>query len=115
VLIGAVSGLRSQLGAAGVAATTAPRQLPGGTAVLAHPAAKAVSAVQSAGEFTADKVPSTPDRRTPAGLAPRVLNGAAAAAALGAGQGGTGGGAGGRQAWRMDAGRDSVTRERYGS
>lgn len=81
-LIGAVSGLRSQLGVASVTATTAPGQLPGGTAALAHPAAKAVSAALAAGELAADKLPSTPDRRTPLGLGPRVVAGAAAAAAL---------------------------------
>jgi uncharacterized membrane protein len=82
VLIGAVSGLRSQLGVAGVAATTAPGQLPGGTSALAHPAAKGVSAALAVGELVTDKLPSTPDRRTPLGLGPRAVAGATAAAAL---------------------------------
>jgi uncharacterized membrane protein len=84
VLIGVVSGMRSQLGVAAVALTTssATRSRPG--SLLADRRAAAVSATAAAGELVGDKLPRTPSRLGAAGLVPRIALGAFAAAALAA-------------------------------
>jgi uncharacterized membrane protein len=81
-LVGAVSGARSQLGVAATALTTPAgcRRQP--AALLSGRTAKVVAAVAAVGELVGDKLPATPSRLTAAGLVPRALLGAFAAAAL---------------------------------
>lgn len=82
ILIGVVSGLRSQLGPAAVALTTDPAERRQPAALLAGPWAAAGTAAAAAGEMIGDKLPRTPSRLSPAGLLPRLAFGAFAAAAL---------------------------------
>lgn len=82
VLVGVVSGLRSQLGTAAVALTTDAGETSRPAALLASRRATAVAAVAAVGELLGDKLPQTPSRLGPAGLVPRLLFGALAAAAL---------------------------------
>lgn len=49
---------------------------------LGHPATKAIASASSAGESIGDQLPSAPSRLEPAGLAPRLVLGAAAGALL---------------------------------
>jgi uncharacterized membrane protein len=49
---------------------------------LAHPATKALASAMSAGESIGDQLPSAPSRLEPAGIAPRLVLGAAAGALL---------------------------------
>lgn len=83
-LIGAATGLRSSWGLAALA--WAPDATPPGVASrLARPWVGWVrwsTLAAAAGEFVADKSPSTPNRLSPAGLAPRLLFGALTGAAL---------------------------------
>ncbi|WP_157856235.1 DUF4126 family protein [Actinacidiphila yeochonensis] len=81
-LVGAATGLRSQLGLAVVSATTSPYQAADSVAVLARPRVRAVAAALAAAELVADKWSGVPDRRTALGLGARTVNGATAAAAL---------------------------------
>ncbi|KDQ71294.1 DUF4126 family protein [Streptomyces halstedii] len=83
VLIGAVSGLRSQWGMAAVAWSGRPvgaswpvRSWP------ARPWVRGAMLVSAAGEFVADKSPGVPSRLTPGGLVPRLVLGAVSGAAL---------------------------------
>ncbi|MFI5756975.1 hypothetical protein [Streptomyces sp. NPDC051569] len=82
VLVGVVSGLRSQWGTAAVALTTRPGETARPASLFAGAWAKGITAVAAAGELVADKLPSTPSRLSPPGFVPRLLLGALAAAAL---------------------------------
>ncbi|MFC4031223.1 DUF4126 family protein [Streptomyces polygonati] len=84
VLIGVVSGMRSQLGVAAIALTTDPatRTRPG--SLLADPRATAVSVTAAAGELVGDKLPRTPSRLGATGLFSRLTLGAFAGVALAA-------------------------------
>lgn len=82
-LIGAVSGLRSQWGTAAVSWTTRTTGAPSAAqALLAGPWVRGATLAAAAGEFVADKSPRIPSRLSPAGLGPRLVMGALAAAAL---------------------------------
>ena len=58
------------------------RRSEGLPAVLRHPAARPAAAVADAGELVADKLPTTPSRLEPPGLAGRVVSASLAAAVL---------------------------------
>ncbi len=76
VLLGAASGLRSQLGVATVVArsdSSLPR-------VLRRPWTRRLLVAAAVGELVADKLPGTPSRLAPAGIAGRLALGAVAAA-----------------------------------
>lgn len=89
VLVGVVSGLRSQLGTAAVALTTDAAETSRPAALLASRRATALASLGALGELVGDKLPQTPSRLAPAGLVPRTLFGGLAAAALaGRGPGG---------------------------
>jgi uncharacterized membrane protein len=81
ILVGAASGGRSQAGLA-AAYLTAPTP--------AGPATRIAVASAAIGELIADKLPSTPSRLAPAGIAPRVALGATSAALLARRRGGHG-------------------------
>ena len=66
VLLGSATGLRSQMGTAAVVLGTSPSALP---ATLRHRAVRIVASSAAAGELVADKLPNTPDRTAPVGLA----------------------------------------------
>jgi len=68
-LLGAASGLRSQMGMAGVV-LRGPRSAK--PAWLQGKAARRVVVALALGELVADKLPSTPNRTEPAGLAARI-------------------------------------------
>ena len=76
VLLGAASGLRSQLGVATVVARS-DRSLP---PILRQPWTKRLLVAAAAGELVADKLPATPSRLSPVGIAGRLALGALAAA-----------------------------------
>jgi uncharacterized membrane protein len=73
-LLGAASGLRSQLGVATVAARS--DQLP---PVFRQPWTRRLLVAAAAGELVVDKLPSTPSRLDPRGIAGRLALGALAA------------------------------------
>ena len=75
VLLGAASGLRSQLGVATVVARS-DSSLP---QILQRPLTRRLLMVAAAGELIADKLPATPSRLAPPGIASRLLLGALAA------------------------------------
>jgi uncharacterized membrane protein len=75
MLLGAVSGLRSQLGVAAVVARS-DSSLP---QILRRPLTRRLLMVAAAGELIADKLPATPSRLAPPGIASRLLLGALAA------------------------------------
>jgi uncharacterized membrane protein len=75
MLLGAASGLRSQLGVATVVARS-DSSLP---QVLRRPLTRRLLMVAAAGELIADKLPATPSRLAPLGIASRLLLGALAA------------------------------------
>jgi uncharacterized membrane protein len=75
VLLGAATGLRSQI----AVATLVVRGDAGLPAALRHPWAPRVAVAAAGGELIADKLPSTPSRLAPSGLVPRVVLGALAA------------------------------------
>jgi uncharacterized membrane protein len=75
VLLGAASGLRSQLGVATVVARS-DSSLP---QILRRPLTRRLLMVAAAGELIADKLPATPSRLAPPGIASRLLLGALAA------------------------------------
>ena len=75
VLLGAASGLRSQLGVATVVARS-DSSLP---QILRRPLTRRLLRVAAAGELIADKLLATPSRLAPPGIASRLLLGALAA------------------------------------
>ncbi|QIQ06487.1 hypothetical protein [Streptomyces liangshanensis] len=82
VLVGLVSGLRSQLGVAAVALTTEPGESARPASLFAGVWGKRGAAAGAVGELVADKLPWTPSRLTPAGVASRMAFGGFAAVAL---------------------------------
>jgi uncharacterized membrane protein len=76
--LGAATGLRSTAGLAALIV----RGNEGLPAVLHHPAARPAAAVAAAGELVTDKLPRTPSRLDPPGLAGRVIFAAVAAVVL---------------------------------
>jgi uncharacterized membrane protein len=75
LLLGAASGLRSQLGVATVVVHS-DSSLP---QILQLPWTKRLLVVAAAGELVGDKLPNTPSRLTPPGIAGRLVLGALAA------------------------------------
>ena len=75
VFLGAASGLRSQLGVATVVARSDP-SLP---SMFRRPWARRLLVAAATGELVADKLPATPSRLEPPGLAGRLVLGALAA------------------------------------
>ena len=75
VLLGAASGARSQLGVATVVARSDP-SLPG---IFRQPWTRRLLVAAAAGELVVDKLPTTPSRLKPAGIAGRLALGASAA------------------------------------
>jgi len=82
-LLGVAAGSRSTLGVAGPA-LTAPKKLPGSVhgPSAGQRARRAGVLLATAGELTADKLPSTPSRLQPPSLALRVSSGAGGAVVL---------------------------------
>jgi len=76
--LGAATGLRSTVALAALIL----RRNDGLPAVLRHPAARPAAALADAGELVADKLPATPSRLEPPGLAGRVVSASLAAAVL---------------------------------
>jgi uncharacterized membrane protein len=74
LLLGAASGSRSQLGVATVVARSDP-SLPG---IFRQPWTRRLLIAAAAGELVADKLPNTPSRLEPAGIAGRLVLGATA-------------------------------------
>jgi uncharacterized membrane protein len=75
VILGAASGLRSQLGVAAVVARSDP-SLP---SMFREPWIKRLLLAAAAGELVVDKLPGTPSRLAPQGIVPRLVLGALAA------------------------------------
>ena len=75
VLLGAASGSRGQLGVATVVARSDP-SLPG---IFRQPWTRRLLVAAAAGELVVDKLPTTPSRLEPAGIAGRFVLGASAA------------------------------------
>lgn len=75
LLLGAASGARGQLGVATVVARSDP-SLPG---LFRQPWTRRLLVAAAAGELVVDKLPSTPSRLEPAGIAGRLAMGALAA------------------------------------
>src|SRR4051794_34073116 len=75
MFLGAASGLRSQLGVAIVVARSEPCLPP----MLRQPWTRRLVVVAAAGELVVDKLPGTPSRLAPAGIAGRLALGALAA------------------------------------
>jgi len=75
VLLGAASGSRSQLGVATVVVRSDP-SLPG---IFRQPWTRRLLVAAAAGELVVDKLPRTPSRLEPAGIAGRLVLGASAA------------------------------------
>lgn len=79
--LGVASGARSSAGVTAVA--FASRREDGGAAgLLGRTTGKAAAGLLAAGELVADKLPVTPSRLEPQGMAPRVAFGAATAGAM---------------------------------
>jgi uncharacterized membrane protein len=74
-LLGSASGLRSQLGVAVIVAGADPSLSP----IFRHTWTKRLLIAAAAGELVADKLPNTPSRLEPAGIAGRLALGALAA------------------------------------
>jgi uncharacterized membrane protein len=74
-ILGAASGLRSQLGVAAVVARSDP-SLP---SMFREPLIRRLLLAAAAGELVVDKLPATPSRLTPQGIVPRRVLGALAA------------------------------------
>lgn len=68
-LLGAATGMRSQMGMSTFLLTSPAKALPG---LLAKPVAKKGWLVAAGAELVLDKLPNTPPRTKPAGLLPRV-------------------------------------------
>jgi uncharacterized membrane protein len=75
VILGAASGLRSQLGVAAVVARSDP-SLP---LMFREPWIRRLLLAAAAGELVVDKLPATPSRLAPQGIVPRLVLGALAA------------------------------------
>ena len=75
VILGAATGLRSQLGVASVVARSDP-SLP---SMFRHPWIRRLVLAAAAGELVVDKLPGTPSRLAPRGIVPRLALGALAA------------------------------------
>jgi uncharacterized membrane protein len=71
VLLGAASGLRGQIGLAAVAARSDPSLPP----IFRQPWTRRLLVAAAAGELVVDKLPSTPSRLEPPGLAGRIVMG----------------------------------------
>ena len=80
--LGAATGARSSAGIAALAFTSRPTDEGRIASVLGSRRGRLVAAVLAAGELITDKLPVTPGRTGPPGLAPRVAFGATAAAGL---------------------------------
>ena len=78
-LLGACSGLRSQLGVAAVIVGPESQRIP---SVLRTRAAKGLAGTFAAGELVGDKLPITPNRTDPPSLALRMAAGAGSAGLL---------------------------------
>jgi uncharacterized membrane protein len=76
--LGAATGLRSTVALAALVV----RRNDGLPAALGHPAAQAAATLACAGELVADKLPATPSRLSPRGLATRLIAASLAAAVL---------------------------------
>ena len=76
--LGAATGLRSTVALAALIV----RRNDGLPAVLRHPAARLAAAMADGGELIGDKLPMTPSRLTPPGLAGRVISASLAATVL---------------------------------
>jgi uncharacterized membrane protein len=72
VILGAASGLRSQLGVAAVVARSGPF-LP---SMFREPWIRRLLLAAAAGELVVDKLPGTPSRLAPQGIVPRLALGA---------------------------------------
>lgn len=83
-LVGAASGLRSQIGMAAVAVSGRAATAPPPLDLLSGRPAVLGTVTAAVGELIADKLPTTPCRLGAAGLTPRVLLGGLAAAVLAA-------------------------------
>ena len=75
VILGAATGLRSQLGVASVVARSDP-SLP---SMFRQPSTRRLVLAAAAGELVVDKLPGTPSRLAPRGIIPRLALGALAA------------------------------------
>ncbi len=75
MLLGAASGLRSQIGVAAIAVRSDP-SLP---QILRQPWTRRVLVAAAVGELIADKLPNTPSRLEPPGIVGRLVLGALAA------------------------------------
>ena len=75
VILGAATGLRSQLGVAAVVARSDP-SLP---SMFRHPWVRRLVLAAAAGELVVDKLPGTASRLSPQGIVPRLALGALAA------------------------------------
>jgi uncharacterized membrane protein len=75
VILGAATGLRSQVGVASVVT----RAHPGLPSTLRHPWARRLVLVAAAAELVVDKLPGTTSRLAPRGIIPRLALGALAA------------------------------------
>ncbi|MFJ2647571.1 hypothetical protein ACIO1C_12675 [Streptomyces sp. NPDC087420] len=82
VLVGLVSGLRSQMAVAAVALTTEPGESARPASLFAGVWGKRGAAAGAVGELVADKLPWTPSRLNPAGIVSRMAFGGFAAVAL---------------------------------
>jgi uncharacterized membrane protein len=74
-LLGAATGLRSQLGVATVTAVAPPRSLP---SLLRRPIVRKLTTGVATLELVGDKMPSAPDRTQPGGLITRIVLGGSA-------------------------------------
>ena len=77
-VLGAATGMRSTVALAALVL----RRSDGLPAVLRHPAARRIAAVADGAELVADKLPMTPSRLDPPGLAGRMISAGLAAAVL---------------------------------
>jgi uncharacterized membrane protein len=77
-VLGAATGLRSTVALAALVV----RRNDGLPAALGHPVAQVAAVIFCAGELVADKLPTTPSRLTPRGLAGRLISASLAAAVL---------------------------------
>ena len=75
MLLGAASGARAQLGVATVVARSDPSLPP----IFRQPWTRRLLVVAAAGELVGDKLPTTPSRLEPLGIAGRLVMGALAA------------------------------------
>ena len=75
MFLGAATGLRGQLGVATVVARSAPSLPP----IFRRPWTRRLVVAAAAGELVADKLPATPSRLAPPGIAARLAMGALAA------------------------------------